>query len=483
MKLEALLSGVEVKFSSVGLNKEITALTMHSQKVEYGSMFFAIIGINSDGNNYINEVTKCGGVVVTDKPTATEIPHILVANVREAMGIISANFYGNCYKNMHFVGIVGTNGKTTTSYIIQQILRGAGIKAVVFGTLGCNMSGEVVDYGLTSPDAIDLHCLLQKAYANGITNVVIEVSAHAIYHKKMHPICVDIAVFTNLSQDHLDFFGSMDKYSACKKRFFTKECCKVGVVNADDKVGKEIMDESNINIITYGIENPSDCFAMDIVENNDGCNYIININDEISEITSNLFGTFNIYNTLGAIATCRAMGVKMEDIVNVIAQTEQIDGRFNILDAHCRIVIDFAHTPDGMANLLRVARTICKGDLIVVFGCGGNRDKGKRPIMGAIAAEYADFAVITSDNCRYEDPFSIIEDIVVGVKNSSSSTKYICIVDRKEAISHAMAIAKTDDVIVVCGKGGENYIEEKGIKKPYSDKKVVEEVIRRCASE
>ncbi len=479
MKLSILLEEVEVIENSISINEDVIGLTTHSKEAMAGYVFFAISGTKANGNDYIAEVIANGGYVVTDVKLEVEIPYILVSNIREALGKMSATFYGNLYKAMTFIGIVGTNGKTTTSYIIKHIMDYVGIKTMVLGTLGCNICGEIEDYGLTSPDAIDLHRMIKKAYDRDIRMVIVEVSAHAIYYKKMYPIVCKYGIFTNISQDHLDFFGDMNNYSRCKESYFQIEQCMNCIVNMDDETGQKIIQDSTIKKITYGINTEAEFKATDIENISSGSKYNIRYGNLSIGISSKLYGYFNIYNTLAAVAVADAVGIDIEDIQKSIETLSSIDGRFNIIEGRSRIIIDFAHTPDGIENLLKAARAICSGRLIVVFGCGGNRDKSKRAIMGGIAAKLSDFIVITSDNCRFEDPFKIISDIAAGVYSCNNEDNFVCIVSREQAISYAISIGQPNDVIVICGKGAENYMDEKGIKRPYSDKKVVEEILRR----
>lgn len=478
MKLFEILKGVQVIKMNTHCGKEITGVSDNSNEIGLDGLFIAVRGLSNDGNNYINDaLAKGAAAVVTDREQKDSVPYVLVDDARKALALIAGNFYGNAHREMKIIALLGTNGKTTTTYMIADILKKAGKKVTVAGTLGAYIIDEKQECGLTTPDPIPLHRLMRYSLDRGAEYFIYEVSAHAVYWKKTEGIIADIAVFTNFSQDHLDFFSSMQEYADVKKSFFTPDKVRFAIVNADDPLGREIIKEKKVFLTSYGIHNPSDTFAIDIEYKGSGTSCLVNSCDDIFELSTNFMGEFNLYNTLAAVAAARALSIDADIIKKAYFKMQPVSGRFNIIESTKRVVVDFAHTPDGLKNLLSVARKICFGKLIAVFGCGGNRDPKKRSIMGKIAGELADFTILTSDNSRDEAPQNIISQIEQGIREVTSN--YIKIVERENAITYALLLAKADDLVIIAGKGGEEYMEEHGIKRPYSDKKVVEEIFRR----
>ncbi len=478
MKLSELLVGVPTKnLINYDENLEINSLTASSVDCTEGSLFFAIRGYSHDGSNYIYDAKRKGAVaVVTECALKSDMVEILVEDVREVMALISANFNYNAHKDLKIIGITGTNGKTTVTKMIGEVLKTSGKQVATIGTLGVFINGVKSHSTLTTPDPIELHRIFQIAKLAGVEYVVMEVSAHALELRKLKGIHFEVVAFTNFTQDHLDFFGSMEEYKKAKKRLFSKDFATFMVINADDPVGLEIIKERQLPFATYGLNNPSDVFAIDY-DTTKGTRAVINCFDDVFELYTPFSGDFNLYNTLTAVTILRLLSVKTEYILKAYFRMEEVEGRFNILGNRKRVIIDFAHTPDGLRNLLTSARKLTTGRLILVFGCGGNRDDSKRSIMGRIAGELADFTVITSDNPRDEDPLTIISQIESG--HEKVSHDYISIIDRSHAINYAVTTAREGDVVVVAGKGAEESIEEKGVKRPYSDKSEVLEVFRR----
>jgi len=478
VKLKDIMRGIIPISSNVSLSADITHICAHSGECKAGTLFIAMRGEKNDGNNYVNDALVRGAeAVLTECPQPDGTPHIVVENIRAAVGIIAANFYGNPHKKLKIVTVLGTNGKTTTANMIANVLNFSGKKSAIIGTLGADILGRELPCNLTTPDPIDMHRLFREALDAGCEYVVMEVSAHAVYYQKTFGIVAEAAVFTNLSQDHLDFFGTMERYAETKYSYFAGKNAKIAILNADDDMGLRMSRSIDLPVITYGIVNPSDVFAIDIDYNHKGTSCVVNAEDDIFELKTKFIGEFNVYNCLAATGCLFALGIPSDRIARAYLRMEPVRGRFNVMGVHKKVVIDFAHTPDGLRNLLKAARGICIGRLIVVFGCGGNRDTKKRAIMGRIAAEYADFCVITSDNSRDENPADIIFEIEQGFREVSAD--YITIADREHAITYAMHYATAEDLVVIAGKGGEEYMEEKGIKTPYSDKKVVEDLLRR----
>ncbi|MFA5449577.1 MAG: UDP-N-acetylmuramoyl-L-alanyl-D-glutamate--2,6-diaminopimelate ligase [Clostridia bacterium] len=478
MRLKEILQGIPITHLNADEETEIESITDNSREVGKNSLFLAIKGEREDGNNYVNDAIKRGAAVVLTQSNLSEnIPFAQTSDIRLAAALAAGNFYKQAYKGMKKIAVVGTNGKTTTAYMIAEILKHSGKRVTLIGTLGAYINGNRVDCDLTTPDPIPLHKIISESQKAGVEYLVYELSAHGIHYKKTAGLFADVTVFTNFSQDHLDFFASMEEYANVKKSFFSPEKTGYAVVNADDKLGLEIIQESKVLLTSYALNSPSDTFAIDIVYGKQSTSCIVNCCDEIFELKTNFVGEFNLYNALSASAAVCALSVSAEDICKAFSKMQPPEGRFNILQSKRKVIIDFAHTPEGLKNLLIAARKLCSGKLIAVFGCGGDRDPKKRGIMGTVSAKYADFSILTSDNSRSEEPDNIISQIEQGHREING--EYIKITERESAITYALLLAKPEDLVVIAGKGGEEYMEECGIKRPYSDKKVVEEIFRR----
>ena len=386
---------------------------------------------------------------------------------RKILALASKNFFHKACDELKIVGITGTNGKTSTAKIVKDIILGTRKKVAVVGTIGCEFNGRHFDTGFTTPDPHILHSLFLKMLQSGVEYVVMEVSAHSIALKKLEGIKFEVLALTNITQDHLDFFKDMELYAKTKCDFFTHEHAKHAVICVDDEWGLKLSRQISIPFASYGIENPSDIFAIDIKSSFAGSEFICNILDEdIFRAETPLVGEYNVLNCLCAMGITKALGFEAEDIKNGIAVSTPELGRFNIISlGGLSVVIDYAHTPDGLEKVLRTAKSLCKNNLFVLFGCGGNRDISKRAIMGGISELYADKVFLTSDNPRFEDPIEIIRDIEKGMIKSTHEV----IPDRKEAIRVALSTCKKGDCLIIAGKGGEKYQDIKGQKIAYSD--------------
>lgn len=478
MRVDELLHGVEIIENSANTTASVSNIVFDSRKVQNGDIFVALRGEKADGHNFVDDAVKNGALcIVTEKPV--DSPYVLVRDTRKALALMAANFYGNSHRRLEIITVAGTNGKTTTTYILNEILKACGRKTAVIGTLGAWILDKKMKTDLTTPDPLELHRLFAEAEKSGTKYVIMEASAHAIYYRKLEGITATVGVFTNISQDHLDFFGTMEKYSKVKTDYFDSVNMKVGIINGDDIYGRKIIRSNKLLCLSYGIDSPADIFAVDFKSHGEKTSFIANVLDDLAEITMPLIGKFNLYNTLAAIATCKALSVPLEVIGESLEKMKEVEGRFNIIKTDITVIIDYAHTPDGLENLLKAARELDGGKVITVFGCGGNRDAAKRPIMGKIAGEYSDFCVITSDNPRMEQPMDIIAQIEEGMKRISQ--EYMCIQDRSNAIAYAIGFAQKGDKVVVAGKGGENYLDIMGEKIPYSDKEAVESALGRRA--
>ncbi len=473
MYLQQILNGVSYRTVGSG-NPNISSLACDTSQVQPDCLFFCLKGKRFDGHDFFRKAIGDGAAaIVCEHPLETQALQIVVDDVRSVMSVAAKNFYDCCSDKMKIISIVGTNGKTSTSYVLDAILTKYGYKTAVIGTNGVFFCGQRHPSSLTTPDPIELHCLLRQMYLNKVDVVIMEVSAHAIALKKMLGICSDVAIFTNFTQDHLDFFGTMDNYRNAKKSFFTERYVKNAVVNLDDDLGREIA--AVVPSATYAVYADADVTAGDVQIGKEHSTYRLTLFDGSAIVHTHLAGLFNVYNTLAA-ATCAAvMGVDPDTIVNAIAEITSVSGRNETLvrSDGARIVVDFAHTPDGLQNILSFLRRTTEGKLLVVFGCGGNRDKFKRPLMAQKVSQYADFAILTNDNPRFEDPKAIARDV-----SEALTCKYKVILNRSQATEYALSIATGNDTVAILGKGAEEYQEIRGKKFPYSDLEVVRGLLR-----
>lgn len=474
MYLSQLLNGVSFKIYGEG-NPDITSLSSDTSTVKQGCMFFCLKGSKHDGHDYFRKAIGDGAVaVVCQRKLETQALQIVVEDTRATMSAVAKNFYDSCADKLKIIGIVGTNGKTSTSYILDAILTKAGYNTAVIGTNGIFFNGQKHANLLTTPDPIELHYWFRQMYLNQVDVVVMEVSAHAIALRKMWGVRCDVALFTNFSQDHLDFFRTMENYRQVKKSFFSEKNVKNIVTNIDDELGRELIFE-NIPTLTYSVEGNADVVASEVTIDKNSSKYVLQANGQKAQLSTRLAGMFSVYNTLSAIATALTLGVDIDVAVTAVKDIEGIAGRNETIvrSDGARIVVDFAHTPDGIDNILSFLRKTSSGKLIVVFGCGGNRDKFKRPKIAEKVSRYADFAVLTNDNPRFEDPRLIARDIY-----ECLTCKYRVILNRSQATEFALSIASANDTVAILGKGAEEYQDIKGRKYPYSDVEVVRNLLR-----
>lgn len=474
MKLKDLLSK-EAKI--VGDDSvEITSLTFKSVEVHAGSLYFCIRGENFDGHDFAREVSSLGAsAIVVEKLQEVNIPQVLVKDSRKALSEMCAKFYGNPQKKLKFIGITGTNGKTTSTFIIREILKEAGYKVGVVGTQGAFINGRSYKCSLTTPDPTELYALFKKMVDRNVDYVVMEASAHAIFLEKLEGIEFEVGVLTNITQDHLDFFNTMKHYEDTKISFLNSKHIKTAVVNIDDERVRRNLKKIDVPTITYGLNNPADVFALDIEKSLTCSKFVVNAFDNVFNVECPLVGEFNVYNLLDSISTCFSLGINERVIIKALKKVKAPLGRFSVMNITPNItaIIDFAHTPDGMENVLKTIKGVYFEKLVCVFGCGGNRDTGKRSIMGNIAEKYSNFIVLTSDNPRFEDPAKILDDIERGMKK----TNHVKIVDRREAIKYALGLVADGGVVAILGKGGELYQDINGVKTPYNDFEEIEKAL------
>ena len=488
MRLSKLVAGIKGQIVYDGdWEREIVALSTYSKDKTVSSLFVCLRG-QKDGNDYAEEAVKNGAVaIVTEKKLAVSVPQILVEDAREALALLSGVFYGEPSRSLQVIGITGTNGKTTTSYMLSSILAMAGKRVGVIGTLGVRYAGREYPCDLTTPDPVFLQKTLRDMVDCGIEYVVMEVSAHALYYKKVAGVLFCACIASNVTQDHLDFFADMNAYAKAKSSLFSCAVCPLAILNIDDEYVRKWINEREKQggkTITYGLHNPADAFAVVLEENLQGVQCVCNVLDEMVGINLSFVGEYNVYNALSAVACAISLGIDGESIRQAFDSLKGVTGRLQRVASWNggEVFVDFAHTPDGLKQSLTALKKHCTGRLVCVFGCGGNRDKSKRPIMGETVAKLADFAVITADNPRFEDPLDIIADIERGYRKQSK--KYVVIPKRELAIEYAMEHLERGDILLVAGKGGEKAQEIMGIKYPFEDNAIIERfVVQRTAKQ
>ena len=472
MRLYDIISNLKLISIKNYQEQEINSLSCDSKEKLENGIFFCIKGINSDGHDYAKESIKNGAVcLVVEKHLDLPVTQILVENVRVAMSYISSVFYETYKSKMKFIGITGTNGKTTTTFIIREILSKLNKKVGLIGTEGIFINSLMLPAMLTTPDPINLHKVIKDMENNGCEYCVMEVSAHAIALNKIDDINYDVVGLTNITQDHLDFFINMENYTNTKAKLFDIKYAKSCVVNLDNKANKEIAKKINIETTTIG--KTGDIKVLSLTQQIHGTSFRVDYKNKQYNCTTNLIGEYNISNIIMATATLISLGFSIKDIFSVIKNNEIIiPGRFNVLktDTDFSVIIDYAHTPDGIKNVLSSIKKLPHNRIIIVFGCGGNRDKTKRSEMGEVAVNLSDYVIITSDNPRDENPEMIIDEIVKKI----TSKNVVKITDRKSAIEYALTIAKPNDIVAILGKGAENYQEIKGVKIHFSDYETVD---------
>lgn len=485
MHLETLIEGFGYEVTNLGEEDEveIEMLVTDSRCHVKNGLFFCLTGGKSDGHLYATEAVRNGCVaIVTERALSLNVAQIQVKSTRKALAEFSSVFHGKPSEGLKIIGITGTNGKTTTAYMLASILQNSGKRVGVIGTLGVRYDGSNRPSDLTTPDPVELQAILADMRDHGVEYVIMEVSAHALYYKRVEGIVFQACIFTNLTQDHLDFFENMDEYKEAKKTLFVKERCKMAILNGDDEVGREIAKEregEGVSSKIYGMQTPTDSFMIVTEECLFGSECVLNIDDRLSRISLAMPGRHNVYNALAAATCALNLGIPMRSIARGLMEIKGVEGRLERVCSYNggEIFVDFAHTPDGLEKSLEALRPHCKGRLICLFGCGGNRDKAKRPLMGERAAKKSDFAILTSDNPRYEDPLDIISEIEKGYRRFSVC--YVVVPDRKCAIDYALDCLKEGDLLLVAGKGGERYQEIMGIKYPFNDHAIIKKLLEK----
>ncbi len=491
MQLSEVIRGIRL-LNRLSKDIEINSLSYNSKDVKRGSLFFAVRGQRFDGHDFIRDAIARGASgVVLERPELLEglsesSVYLLVEDSRYALALASSNFFGRISEKIPVIGVTGTNGKTTTTFLIKSILNLAGIKTGLIGTIHYEVGERILPAPHTTPEAVEFQSLLKDMYDEGCRAVVTEVSSHALALRRVDGTIFERAIFTNLTQDHLDFHHDMEHYFQAKARLF-KELLKKGepaIINSDDDYGK-LLSASIRDKLTYGIIS-GDVKAFNINNSINGLRFSVNCKGRLLSIESPLTGLINVYNILAATATCFSMGIPVDVIQEGIRRLSSVKGRFQNIDMgqDFLVIIDYAHTPDALKRLILTAREILthkmaesstENKIITVFGCGGDRDRSKRPLMGEIATKLSDFVIITDDNPRTEDPNEIISEILNGVIGED----YVVIHDRAEAIRQAVRMAEKGDIVIIAGKGHEDYQEIKNQRFYFSD----EEVARIAISE
>ncbi len=478
MKLIELLKDVPVIKSNIDMQTQITQVVYDSRKVTPGSLFVAITGFVSDGNRFVPMALEKGAAAIVTATEPTEdVPYVLVSSDRLALAMIGANFYGHPAKAMKLIGVTGTNGKTSVTLLLKHVLEKAGgAKVGLVGTMGNKIGKEDIPSDRTTPESLDLQALFAQMAEAGCEYAVMEVSSHAIALDRVGGVHFDVAAFTNLTEDHLDFHKTMESYCDTKAVLFDR--CDKAVANRDDAWFDRMFAGKSDRVLTTSVSGEGTLKATDVQLLSDGVRFTAVYGQQQVPVHLPIPGKFTVYNTLTVLGVALQLGISLEQAAKALESAQGVKGRVGVVPTPGKpytVLIDYAHTPDGLENVLSSVRGFCRGRLIAVFGCGGDRDPIKRPIMGRIGTELADIAVITSDNPRTEAPMAIIEDILKGVDAEKNSVTVI--ENRPAAIRYAMDIGQKDDIIVLAGKGHETYQEVCGVKYHLDEREIVAEYL------
>lgn len=475
MKLKELLGSTSGEFKDL----EITSVTCDSRKVIKGSAYICIDGVNVDGHKFVHDAINNGASIIICERDMKIDNQIIVDNTRKWFSVICANWFNKPALSFKVVGVTGTNGKTSTAIMVKTILEAEGYKVGLVGTIQNMVGDKVVKTTTTTPDSYELQSVFAQMRDEGCQYCVMEVSSHALDQSRVYGIDYEVAMFTNLTQDHLDYHKTMENYLNAKKILFSQ--CKTAIINKDDGAFKELTKGLSCKLKTYSVDDSnSDYFANKINYKSDGIEYNFNCGEFSKQVKMSTGGKFTAYNSMCAVACAIELGIDKNRAIEAISQLSGVKGRAEVVPTgkDFTVIIDYAHTPDGVKNILSTFKDCPKNRLIALFGCGGDRDKTKRPKMGAIAAELADYMIVTSDNPRSEDPEAIIKDILVGVEKYD--TPYTVITNRVEAIKYAVKNAQKGDIIVLAGKGHETYqiLNDKTIH--LDEREVVAEALKEC---
>ena len=503
MRLQDFLTLQKLEQAEGDLDQEVAGLVYDSRRVAKGDVFFAVPGEQADGHQFVNQAIERGAiaVVVADKAKVPSgVTFVRVRDVRATMGLWAAQFYGQPGRRLKIVGITGTNGKTTTTYLIESIFASAGMEPGVIGTINYRYGGKEMPAHHTTPESLDVHALMAEMAQRGARSVAMEVSSHALVQQRVRGVDFDVGIFTNLSRDHLDYHKSMDDYFLAKSRLFTDylpasaKSAKAAVINGDDARGRELLSKAQhagLTTWSYGSDEEWDIHPLQVQHNVSGQSGKINVKDRVMEFSSELIGAANLDNILAAVGVGFALQIPERAIVDGIRKLRSVPGRLQRVENSRGVVVlvDYAHTPDALEKTLGAVRPLTNAKVLTVFGCGGDRDRGKRPVMGEIAARLSDLVILTSDNPRSEDPEGILQEIEAGVKKTGISKLeaqaaafngvhgYGVEADRRKAIGLALGWAQPGDVVVIAGKGHEDYQILGKQKIHFDDREVAREIL------
>ena len=477
MRLRELLEGMEVISQTISPDTEITHVCVDSRATQKGSLFVAVSGNRCDGGHYARQAVDRGAVcVVCQSELPPDLPWVKVRDARLALSQLACRWYGHPSRQLTMLGVTGTNGKTTVTYLLRHILQRTGMKTGLIGTVQNIVGEQTLPAQRTTPDALQIQQLLSAMTKNGCSHAVMEVSSHALDQHRAEGIDFAVGIFTNLTEDHLDYHGTMGCYCDAKAKLF--QMSRMGVCNADDPWTERLLAGASCPSVYYGIHNPAEVWAEDIFLHSRSVDFTVCTARTRTPVHLGVPGRFSVYNALGAIAACGELGIPPEECAAALATFPGVAGRMEVVPTPGKpytLLIDYAHTPDALENVLKTVRGFAQNRVIAVFGCGGDREREKRPLMGHIAGKLADLTIITSDNPRTEEPMAIIRDILPGI--AGAEDKYIVEPDRRGAIALAMGRAAAGDVIVLCGKGHETYQEIGDKTIPMDEREIVRSLL------
>lgn len=477
MRLRELLEGMEVISQTISPDTEITHVCVDSRATQKGSLFVAVPGNRCDGGHYARQAVDRGAVcVVCQSELPPDLPWVKVRDARLALSQLACRWYGHPSRQLTMLGVTGTNGKTTVTYLLRHILQRTGMKTGLIGTVQNIVGEQTLPAQRTTPDALQIQQLLSAMTKNGCSHAVMEVSSHALDQHRAEGIDFAVGIFTNLTEDHLDYHGTMGCYCDAKAKLF--QMSRMGVCNADDPWTERLLAGASCPSVYYGIHNPAEVWAEDIFLHSRSVDFTVCTARTRTPVHLGVPGRFSVYNALGAIAACGELGIPPEECAAALATFPGVAGRMEVVPTPGKpytLLIDYAHTPDALENVLKTVRGFAQNRVIAVFGCGGDREREKRPLMGHIAGKLADLTIITSDNPRTEEPMAIIRDILPGI--AGVEDKYIVEPDRRGAIALAMGRAAAGDVIVLCGKGHETYQEIGDKTIPMDEREIVRSLL------
>lgn len=479
--LAEIIKGIEVQASSGNSQVIVRGMSMDSRQVQPGDLYACVPGFKVDGHDFAVKAIASGAVaIVVERFLPIDVPQVKVSNVRKVLGTIAGTIYDQPSEQLELVGVTGTNGKTTITYLIEKIGTKHSKKVGLIGTLGSRIDGREIPGERTTPEAIDVQKLLGDMVAEGVSLAVMEVSSHALDLGRVSGCEFDAGIFTNLTQDHLDYHKNMEDYLDAKSKLFSslkgKKQPKISILNGDDSSFLKLSQASAAPVVSYGIHNEVDYRAENVEVTSEGVRFVVRFRDSRQDVQYSTPGVFSVYNALAAFVWGVERGYTPGSVAEALAEIPGVPGRFESirLGQPFQVIVDYAHTPDGLENVVRTARDFTKGRLITVFGCGGDRDRGKRPIMGEAASGLSDFVIVTSDNPRTEDPDQIIKEVLVGV----TGVDHVALRDRREAIWSACRMAKVGDTILIAGKGHETYQIFGTEVHPFDDREVAREALR-----